>query len=287
VAKAAAGALTGSVALLAESAHSIADTANQGTLLASLRLSERPADDRHPFGYARERYFWAFVAALVIFLTGAAFSAGLGAWELFWRDPREGTDLVLPLVILLASGVAEGVSLARAARHIRSEAARSGRTLVRELRRSADPTTRTVLVEDGAAVVGVVVALAGVLLAHWSGDARWEGYASLVIAAILASAAYWLASGARSLLLGESARPEQQRRIRRTIEREAAVERVVELLTAYQGPRDLLVAARVDLVADVPGDRIEEAATRIEADLRRAVPDVRQVFLDPTRGSDR
>jgi cation diffusion facilitator family transporter len=276
------GLYTGSVALLAEAAHSLAVTGNQGNLLISLKLGGRPPDEQHPFGYGKERYFWAFLTAMVIFVVGAGFSVALAAYELFLRGHVSEHARWVPYVILGLALVFEGASLARAVRETREEARRRGRGFLEHIRVSKDPTTKTVVLEDSAAVLGALAALAGVALAQVTGHGWWEAVSALVIAGLLATGAVLLVLDNRGMIIGEAAPPDERRRLRDTILRHDGVEDVVELLTMYQGPGSLLVAARLDLAPDLNGDEAEELATRIERALRDEVPDVYQVFLDPT-----
>src|SRR3954467_4689223 len=177
VVKAAGGVISGSSALMAEAAHPVAGTANQGFLLASLSRSTREADDEHPFGYGQERFLWAFVAAIGIFVAGAGFSVYQGLEALLGGG--EESEYWIAYVILGFSVVAEGTSLIRAVRQTRGEAAAKGISLRGHLRGSRDPTTKTVVFEDTAAVSGNVVALAGVGLHQLTGSAMWEGIAAL------------------------------------------------------------------------------------------------------------
>src|SRR4051812_24040619 len=180
VVKAIGGVVSGSSALLAEAAHSVADTANEGFLLASLSRSTREPDDEHPFGYGQERFLWAFVAAIGIFVAGAGFSIYQGLEALLVGG--EESKFWIAYVILAFGVVAEGISLVRAVRQTRGEAAAQGVSLRGHLRASRDPTTKTVVFEDTAAVSGNVVAIAGVALHQATGSAAWEGIAALIVA---------------------------------------------------------------------------------------------------------
>src|SRR3954447_4894188 len=190
VVKAIGGVVSGSSALLAEAAHSVPDTGNEGFLLASLSRSTREPDDEHPFGYGQERFLWAFVAAIGIFVAGAGFSVYQGLEALLGGG--EESEFWIAYVILGFSLLAEGTSLVRAVRQTRGEASAQGVSLRGHLRASRDPTTKTVVFEDTAAVSGNVVALAGVGLHQATGNAMWEGVAALVVAAMLVLAAFAL-----------------------------------------------------------------------------------------------
>jgi cation diffusion facilitator family transporter len=280
VVKAVGGAVSGSSALLAEAAHSVADTANQGFLLTSLQRSVREPDDEHPFGYGQERFLWAFVAAVGIFVAGAGFSLYQGLTAILAGGEHSG--FAIAYAILAFALVAEGTSLVRAVRQTRGEARGKGISLHGHLRASRDPTTKTVLFEDSAAVSGNVVAIAGVALHQITGNPAFEGIAALIVAAMLVTAAYLLGRDASSLLVGRAASPEERAAILEVLRRPREVDHVLQLLTMALAPDRLLVAARIDLTAGVDSERIEEVSTEIERELRRRVPTVSEVFLDAT-----
>ena len=178
-----AGVLTGSSAMLAEAAHSIADTLNQGFLLASLHQGDRPADADHPFGYGQERYFWSLLAAFGIFVAGAGFSVFEGILAL--SKSGRASDVFLAYGVLAAAGAAEGTSLARAFRQVRSEARQSQVTVIEHVRTSPDTTVKTAVFEDSAAIIGLVLAAAGLGLRQLTGSGAWDGGASIAIGGLL------------------------------------------------------------------------------------------------------
>lgn len=280
VAKAIGGVVSGSSALLAEAAHSVADTANQGFLLASLQRSVREPDDEHPFGYGQERFLWAFVAAIGIFVAGAGFSLYQGL-EAILSDGEE-PSFGIAYAVLAVAIVAEGVSLVRAYRQTSGEARGQGLSLHVHLRASRDPTTKTVLFEDSAAVTGNAVAIAGVALHQITGNAVFEGVAALIVAAMLVIAAFLLGRDASSLLVGRAATPEERRVLLAALQEPPEVEHVLQLLTMALSPDRLLVAARVDLTPGVDSERIEDVSSEIDRELRRRVPAVAEVFIDAT-----
>src|SRR4051812_36885714 len=185
VAKLAGGLISGSSAMLAEAAHSVADTTNQLLLLASLNLAERPADDAHPFGYGKERFFWSFVAAVSIFVSGALFSIYEGLHRIFGDGSEEG-GVGVAFAVLAIGVVLEGSSLIRAARQTDREARRYRRSFLRHLRVTRDPTTKTVVFEDSAAVIGLALAATGLGLTELTGSVFWDGLASVLIGVLLA-----------------------------------------------------------------------------------------------------
>jgi cation diffusion facilitator family transporter len=282
VAKLAGGLISGSSAMLAEAAHSFADTTNQLLLLASLNLAERPADDAHPFGYGKERFFWSFLAAVSIFVSGALFSIYEGLHRIFGGSSKEG-GVGIAFAVLAIGLVLEGSSLIRAARQTGGEARERSRSFGRHLRVTRDPTVKTVVFEDSAAVIGLLLAAAGLGLTALTGSAVWDGAASIAIGVLLAAVAFALGRDTKGLLIGEGALPEEREAIVRVFDEHDKVESVEELLTMALGPTSLLVAARLDFVPHVDSDGVEDVADELERRLRETVPEVTEVFLDPTR----
>jgi cation diffusion facilitator family transporter len=276
VAKLAAGLVSGSSAMLAEAAHSIADTMNQIFLLYSLALGERPPDVEHPFGHGKERFFWSFLAAVGIFVAGAGFSLFEGMRRIF-GPPAEHGSFTLVYAVLGFSLLADG-----AWRHTRREASERRQPYASYVRASRDPTTKTVLFEDAGAVIGVVLAFAGVMLFQLTGNQVYDGLASVAIGVLLAVVAVALGRDTKNLLIGRSATPDERKAITEIIEADPAVDRVLELLTMALSPDRLLVAARVDLADGLSADEIERASSAIDLELRERIPTVWQVFLDAT-----
>jgi cation diffusion facilitator family transporter len=281
VVKGIAGALSGSAALLAECAHSVADTSNQVMLLVSITLGERKPDAEHPFGYGKERFFWALLAAVLIFLAGAIFSIGDGVLRLV-RPPTKNESAVLALGTIGFAFVAEGVSFVRATRQTRAEARDAGVPLLAYVRQSKDPTVKAVLSEDTTDLIGLTIAAAGVTLAWVTGADAWDAGAAILVGCVLVYVAVALGRDTKGLLLGEAAPRRERDALREAIEAHGEIARLVELRTMYVGPESLLVAARVDLRDGLPAGRIEALAAEIDRELRERVPAVDQVFLDPT-----
>jgi cation diffusion facilitator family transporter len=281
VAKLFAGLVSGSSALLAEFAHSVADTMNQVFLLYSLAIGDREPDAEHPFGYGKERFFWSFLAAVGIFVAGAGFSLYEGLSRIFGPEADTGSYAIAYAVLAFAA-LAEGASLLRAYRQTRDEAAQSRQSHASYVRASRDPTTKTVLFEDSAAVVGVVIAFAGVALHEATGNQLFDGIASVLIAVLLAVVAVALGRDTRALLIGEAATPEEREAITQIIEAHPAVDRLLELLTMALAPDRLLVAARIDLADDLSADEIERASSELDRELHERIATVWQVFLDAT-----
>jgi len=284
VAKLVAGVASGSSAMLAEGAHSVGDTINQAFLLTALRRSQRPADAQHPFGHGMARYFWALLAAVGIFVLGAGFAAYQGIEALV--HPGETGSPTWSLVVLAVAFVFEGVSFLRAVRQLRREAAQAGRSSLLHLRTEAEPALRAVVWEDGVALVGLVLAAAGLLLDEATGSHVWDAVASLAIAVLLVVVAYGLGRQNAENLIGKAVSAEMQRGIADLIRGTAGVDGVLELLTMRLAPDQVLVAARVDLASDFSPEELEEAADEVERRIREEFPEVRHVFLDPTPGTE-
>jgi cation diffusion facilitator family transporter len=280
VIKLVAGILVGSSAMLAEAAHSAADTLNQAFLWTSLRRGARPADARHPFGYGQERYFWSLLAAFGIFIAGAGFSIFEGLLAL--RHENSGSPL-LAFLVLAVAGIAEGTSLARVLVQYRREARRSHTELLDQVRSSPDTTVRTALFEDSAAMVGLVLAALGLTLREVTGSPVWDGAASIAIGCLLIVVAIRLGMDNRDFLIGRAADPRELAAIRDEIEKTPGVDELLDLLTMYVGPERLIVAARVDFSEDISADRAEELADEIDTRLADRLALVPHVFLDPTQ----
>ena len=279
VAKLLAGLASGSAAMLAEAAHSTADTVDQLVLLASLRLGRRPADDEHQFGHGKERFFWAFVAAVWIFFAGAIFSIVQGVLAL--RGGHCSAIRRLSFVVLAVALVAETSSLIRAARQLQQGSGTIADVISAFVDEVRDPVPRVVLLEDAAAVAGVLVAAAGLAASAITGSEVFDALASIAVGLILAAAAIGVGTHAKALLLGEAAWPEMRELLERRIESHPEVVSVPDLRTMHVGPDDVLVAGRVEFRDDLTVPEVEELTERIIADLRRRDPAVGQVFLQP------
>jgi cation diffusion facilitator family transporter len=281
VAKLVAGFLTGSAAMLAEGAHSVADTVNQLFLLTALSRSKRPADVQHPFGYGMERYFWSLLAAVGIFVLGAGYSIYEGIHSLLHPEPVKA--VLVAYGVLGLSFVFEGTSWLKAVIQLRREAGERGVGVFQHVFTTPDPTVKTVAFEDTAALVGILLAAGGITLHTLSGSGVWDGIASILIGILLVGVAISLGSSSKRNLIGE-AMPETVRTgITKVINESVGVDVVVELLTMRLGPDDVLVAARVDVDDAATGGDLERVADDVERRIRVAYPEVRHVFLDPTK----
>lgn len=277
-----AGVISGSAAILAETAHSLADTVNQGFLLFSISLAEREPTPDQPFGYGRVRFLWTFVAAVAMFLAGAVFAIGYGTYQLITH--ATSGDYVPAYIALGVSLVAEGSSWVRAVRQTRRDAANAKLPLLRFVRESRDPNVKMVLFEDTAALAGLALAFVGIVIGQITGSSVFDPAASIAVGALLVIVAVWMGHDTSELLVGGAARPAERTELRRALEESDDIKDVFELLTMVLGPNALLVAARVDFDDDLDDEGVERASDAIERRLREAVPDVTEVFLDATSG---
>ena len=270
--------ITASGSMLAESVHSLADTANQALLLLGGRRAKRAPDAAHPFGFGRERYFWAFVVAVVLFTMGAAFAIIDGIGKIL--HPHEIDNAPVAIGILLVAFVLEGFSLRTALHEARAQVGPDA-SLWRYIRESKSPEIPVVLLEDSAALLGLGVALAAVVVAHATGDAVWDGIGTVIIGGILACVATILAIEMKSLLIGEAATPERQRAIHDALLSGPNVRSVIHLRTEHLGPDDLLVAAKVELDGDLTYDQVARAIDETEVLVRAVEPAARLLFIEP------
>ena len=277
--------MTGSSGMMAEAFHSVADTTNQVFLLLGLRFYKRPASDKHPFGYGKERFFWSFIAAIFIFGVGATYAIYEGIEKL--RHPHPPTNLKWAFWILGISFVLESCSIALAIYQEVKEAHHEGLTFMEYLRESKDPTAKTVLFEDSAALIGIVIAFTGLLLTQYQVGGRagayWDGLASIMIGMVLAVVAFVLARTSRGLLLGEAANPKVLETIKQAIESHPNVEHVVELLTMHLAPKQILINAHVHLKDGLVTNDILKSIEEIEERIKRAEPKVEMIFLEAAR----
>ena len=285
VAKGVAAVVSGSAAMAAETGHSIADTANEVLLLVALRRSERPADRRRPFGYGAERFFWSFVAAVSIFVSGAVFAAIEGLHQLIAGGEESG-GLVLSSVVLGISFVLEGVSWLRAVKGVRSQMREEHKGFRETLRSTDDPTVKTVFYEDSAALIGILLAFGGVLGHHLTGSSVPDAVASLLIAGLLAFIAFLLARTNKNLLVGSAADPRLVRAIAAWLAERDEVDAVVDLLTERIGTDQVLVCARLDYSDDLDAAQVEASTVSMNRALREEFADVVEVFLEPVPRQD-
>jgi len=270
-------AITGSASLLAESVHSVADSANQALLLLGRRRAAQAQTEEHPFGFGRERYFYAFVVAVVLFTGGAVFSFYEGIHKIMHPEPIQSP--VVAFVVLAIAITLESLSLRTAVRE--SNQVRGSHGWLAFIRRAKAPELPAVLLEDMAALTGLVFAAVGVGLAVITGDGRWDGAGSLAIGILLAVVAMILAVEMKSLLIGESASADVERAIVTALEAGREVERVIHLRTLHMGPDSLLVAAKIAVRGSDRADVVAAGIDAAEQRVRGAVPIAEMIYLEP------
>ncbi|WP_225724955.1 MULTISPECIES: cation diffusion facilitator family transporter [unclassified Nocardia] len=270
-------ALTGSGSMLAEAVHSVADTANQGLLLLGQRRAAREADELHPFGYGRNRYFYSFIVALVLFTLGSIYAIYEGVHKV--QHPEELSNPLVAVAILVIAIALEGFSFTTAMRE--SAPLKGSASWWRFIRNSRSPELPVVLLEDTGALIGLLFAFAGVGLTMLTGDPVWDGIGTLAIGALLGVIALVLIVEMQSLLIGEGATPDEDRAIRANLVDGTRIDRVIHLKTQYLGPEEILVAAKVSIVPGLDIAAIAAAIDDAEARVRAAVPAARVMYLEP------
>lgn len=282
VAKFVGAAITGSSAMLSEGIHSVVDTGNQGLLLYGIARSKRPADEKHPFGYASEIYFWAFIVAILIFSIGAGISMYHGIEKVL--HPHPVADPTINYIILSLAMVFEGFAWWIAYKEFSS--IKGKKSIFQAVQESKDPTIFTVLFEDTAAMLGLVVALVGIWLSVHLDMPVLDGVASILIGIILAGTALLLALETKGLLIGEAAAPEIVEEIREIVAQHDAIEGLNEIRTLHRGPNDVLLALSVDYVNSVNAGDVERTNTRIEIAIKERFPVVKRLFIEVQSSDD-
>jgi cation diffusion facilitator family transporter len=269
-------AVTGSASMLAETIHSVADTGNQGLLFLGGRRSRMAPTREHPFGFGTERYFWAFVVALMLFSLGSLFALVEGVEKLL--NPETLESPVWAFAVLGVAIVLETLSLRTARRE--AQKIREGRSWWEFIHTTRTAEIPVVLLEDTGALAGLGIALVGITLAEITGDARWDAAGSLGIGVLLGIIAIVLAIEMKSLLIGESVLPSLEQRIRGAITEGPEVKRIIHLRTMHQGPEDVLVATKLEFAVDSVRDLVD-AIDAVEARVRAALPIARMIFVEP------
>jgi cation diffusion facilitator family transporter len=269
--------ITRSAGMLAESVHSLADTGNQGLLFLGGNRSKRAATPEHPFGYGRERYFYAFTVALVLFSMGGLFALYEGIQK--FRRPHEVEQLWVAIGILVFALALEGLSLRTAAKE--ANLTRGNESWWRFIRNSKQPELPVVLLEDTGAELGLLFALFGVIMAKFTGDGRWDAVGSMAIGVLLIVIAIVLIVEMKGLLLGEAASSEDRNDIIAALEGGPHVERVIHLRTEHTGPEQILVAAKLEFSSKLTFDQVVDAINTTEIAVRAAVPAARIIYIEP------
>jgi cation diffusion facilitator family transporter len=280
--KFAAFAFTGSSAMLTEAIHSVVDTGNQVLLLVGLKRAGKPPDEDHPFGHGMELYFWSFIVALMIFALGGAFSIYEGVLKVMRPEPIERAWI--SFLVLAVAIAMEGASFTVAWREHRRRNSRD--RFLASLRSSKDPSLFAVLLEDGAAMIGLLLAFAGVTVAVVFEIPQADGLASIAIGLLLVAVASFMANETRSLLTGEAASPLVVADVRRLLAEDPRVVKVIEILTMHLGPREILVGITIDFDDGLAGGEIEVAAAELSARVQAAQPAITRLFLRPGLGGE-
>ncbi|MEM9984244.1 MAG: cation diffusion facilitator family transporter [Bacteroidota bacterium] len=272
--------ISGSSAMLSEGIHSLVDTGNGALLLYGIRRSKKPADEAHPMGHGKELYFWALVVAVLIFAIGGGMSFYEGIEHL--KNPTPMGDPTLSYIVLALAIVFEGAAMLFALKAFNK--IRGKKSFWRAIVTSKDPSSFAVILEDAAALIGLVVALLGVYLGHTFQEPMFDGLASIIIGLLLTAIAIFMAAESKALLVGESADPEVRKSIRRIVEADASVISLNTLVTQHFGPEQVLVALDVEFKDELTADEIEQAVARIEGQIRAMHKIVRRIFIEAKAG---
>lgn len=268
---------TGSSAMLSEGVHSLVDTINEILLLYGIRRAGRPPDLGHPLGHGRELYFWSFVVALLIFAIGAGVSAYEGILHIMAPEPIENPTV--NYIVLAISALFEGTSWTLALRQFNREKGELG--YFEAIKRSKDPTTYTVLVEDSVALIGLAMAFVGIFAAQLLHDPRLDGVASIAIGLLLGAVAAFLARESKNLLIGESALPEVRDAILKIAEADKAVRHVNGVITTQLGPNQVIASLSLEFEDHLSVDDVEHTIERLEAKIQQTNPEVTTLFVKP------
>lgn len=268
--------LTGSAAMLSEAVHSVVDTGNQGLLLYGIKRSNRPPDDAHPFGYGMELYFWAFVVAILIFAGGAGISIYHGVEKILHPEPL--TNAYVNYIVLGLAMVFEAIAWWIAFKAFRATKGTLG--WLEAVRRSKDPALFTVLFEDSAAMLGLIVAMIGIALGQALGMPVLDGVASVLIGVILAATAALLAYEAKGLLIGEGVEAKTRQGIEAVIAEQKGIYQLNELRSMHLGPEEVLLTVSVDFASDMTADQVEATISKMEKEIKERYPEVKRVFIE-------
>jgi cation diffusion facilitator family transporter len=271
-----AASITGSSSMLSEGIHSVVDTGNELLLLLGLRLSKKPADDSHPFGYGQELYFWTLIVALFIFAIGGGMSIYEGIRHISHPEPL--TDPRWNYGVLGLAVIFEGYSWNVALQQFL--ASKNEDSFWKALRASKDPTIFTILIEDSAALIGLFVAFLGVLSGHLLGNIYLDGVASIVIGVILCGVALLLAIESKGLLIGEGATAETVASIRKITNNDPSVEKVMKVLTLHFGPQEILLNLEIKFIDDLETEELAIAVERLETSIRTQHSEIQNIFIE-------
>lgn len=271
-----ASALTGSSAMMSEGVHSLVDTGNQVLLLWGLKRAAKPADERFPFGYGKEIYFWSFVVAILIFSVGAGISVYEGLHHM--SHPEAMTNPFINYIVLVLAMCFEGAALYFAV--VEFNKARGPVGYIEAVQKGKDPSLFVVLFEDSAAMLGLLVALIGITIAQITGDPWWDGFSSVVIGCILGFTAVWLAYETKGLLIGEAANSKTVAGIRDIASNVQGVEVINEVLTLHMGPNYILANISIDFHDDLKATELENIIHNIDTGIKSRFPLIKRVFIE-------
>jgi len=271
--------------MLAEAAHSAADCVNEVFLAVGLYRARQPADAAHPFGHARERFLWAFMAAIASFLIGGCLSIALAIRDLNGRHPVAAG--IAPWIVLAVAFVADGSSWLQAMRQARRQAKDYELSVGRYLVHASDPVVRAILVEDSAALIGLAFAAGGLLLSRITGSHVPDAVASLLIGVLLAVTAFLLARPFADFLIGRTIPGPQLESLRAIVEGDPAIEEVLVLQASYSGPEEVVVLAKARPSPKLQIDELGRAMDELDRKIRKALPFVADVFIDVTGNAER
>ena len=268
--------VTGSSAMLSEAVHSVVDTGNQALLLWGIKRSSKPADERHPFGYGMELYFWTFVVAILIFAIGA----GVSLYEGFSKinNPQQVKYIYINYIVLGFAMIFEGGAWIVAFREFRKRKGKLG--YLKAMQVSKDPTVFTVLFEDSAAMLGLFAAFIGLLLTQWLGNPVYDALASIVIGLILSFTAMLLAYESKGLLIGEAASREVVSSIIDIVKGKSEILSINEILTMHMGPEDVLLNISLDFHDNISSGEVEKTITQLEIQIKKKHPEIARIFIE-------
>ncbi len=270
---------TGSSAMLSEGIHSLVDTGNGILLLLGIRLSKRPADTSHPFGHGKEIFFWSFVVAILIFALGGGIAVYEGIRHLL--HPRQLANVQWNYVVLILAMIFEGFALRVALKQFKPQ--RRNKPFLRALKDSKDSTTIAVVVEDTAALIGLVIALVSVFLGHVTGWPYFDGIGSLLIGLLLIGVSFFFAVECKALLVGEGLSQRNVDKINSILNEEPRIARYHRPLSLYFGPNEVLVNLDVHFIDDLNSAEIEETIDRVEAAIKNEIPAVNRIYIEAER----
>ncbi|MCK5424134.1 MAG: cation diffusion facilitator family transporter, partial [Emcibacter sp.] len=263
-------------AMMSEAVHSIVDCGNQGLLLYGIKKSKRPADKAHPFGYGMELYFWTFVVAILIFAVGAGVSLYEGITKVI--TPHPVTDIYINYIVLGVAVIFEGGAWMIAYKEFK--ASQSDPSLIKSVLKSKDPTIFTVLFEDTAALLGLLVAMGGLYIGDLMGIPEMDGIASILIGVILASTAILLAYESKGLLLGEAASEKVVATVEEIANAKDEITAINETLTMHMGPQDVLLNLSLDFKDDISAAEVEQTVSEMEKEIKTRLPEINRIFIE-------